>query len=49
MLSSYLWPGYSDSSTNHHVLLIILITTVKNREGLQVWGNTRDQLSSPTS
>ena len=34
---SYLWPGYTGASTNHHVLLIALITTVKRRENLPVW------------
>ncbi|KAL8944007.1 MAG: hypothetical protein Q9216_000716 [Gyalolechia sp. 2 TL-2023] len=38
LLESYLWPGYNDASTNHHVILIALIATVKNRENLQVWG-----------
>ncbi|KAI4120777.1 MAG: hypothetical protein LQ338_006774 [Usnochroma carphineum] len=37
LLENYLWPGLTDSSTNHHVLLIALIATVKNRENLQVW------------
>ncbi|KAL9586971.1 MAG: hypothetical protein Q9212_000573 [Teloschistes hypoglaucus] len=37
LLESYLWPGYDDSSTNHHVLLIAILVTVKNRENLQVW------------
>ncbi|KAL8738831.1 MAG: hypothetical protein Q9181_000435 [Wetmoreana brouardii] len=41
-LSSYLWPGYSDSATNHHVLLIALIMTVKNRENLPVWDTFSD-------
>lgn len=35
---SYLWPGYSDASSNHHVLLIVLITNAKRRERLQTWG-----------
>lgn len=37
LLESYLWPGYDDTSTNHHVILIALIAIVKNRENLQVW------------
>lgn len=35
---SYLWPGFTDACTNHHVLLIAIIATVKNRENLPVWG-----------
>ena len=35
---SYLWPGYTDESTNHHVLLIALLSTVKGREKLPIWG-----------
>jgi len=38
LLESYLWPGYSDDSSNFHVLLIALITNVKTREHLQTWG-----------
>lgn len=37
ILESYLWPGYSDESSNYHVLLIALITNVKARERLQTW------------
>ncbi|KAL8835547.1 MAG: hypothetical protein Q9170_003280 [Blastenia crenularia] len=37
VLERYLWPGFNDSSTNPHVLLIALIATVKNRENLRVW------------
>ena len=35
---SYLWPGYTDASTNYHVLLTALLVTVKSREGLPSWG-----------
>lgn len=34
---SYLWPGYSEQSSNHHVLLIILIINAKRRERLETW------------
>ncbi len=34
---SYLWPGYTEASTNHHVLLIAFIVTVKSRENLPMW------------
>ena len=32
LASSYLWPGYSEDSSNFHVLLIVLIANVKRRE-----------------
>lgn len=35
--SSYLWPGYSEESSNFHVLLIVLIVNVKRRERLETW------------
>lgn len=37
-VNSYLWPGYTDSSTNYHVLLTALLVTVKTREDLPSWG-----------
>lgn len=37
ILERYLWPGYSEASTNHHVLLVVLIVTAKCREKLPVW------------
>ncbi|AEO69582.1 uncharacterized protein THITE_2120208 [Thermothielavioides terrestris NRRL 8126] len=36
-LESYLWPGYSEDSSNYHVLLIVLIVNVKRRERLGAW------------
>ena len=36
--TSYLWPGYTDASTNYHVLLTALLVTVKTRENLPSWG-----------
>ncbi|KAI2637335.1 hypothetical protein GGS21DRAFT_472724 [Xylaria nigripes] len=36
-LESYLWPGYTEDSSNHHVLLIALLTNVKARERLETW------------
>ncbi|KAK1750649.1 hypothetical protein QBC47DRAFT_393152 [Echria macrotheca] len=36
-LESYLWPGYTDDSSNYHVLLIVLIVNVKRRERLETW------------
>ena len=37
-VTSYLWPGYTDASTNYHVLLTALLVTVKTREDLPSWG-----------
>lgn len=37
LLESYLWPGYSEESSNIHVLLITLITNVKIREQVRTW------------
>ena len=35
--SSYLWPGYNDDASNHHVLLIVLISNVRSQEHLPIW------------
>lgn len=40
LLEKYLWPGYSDDASNHHVLLLALLVNVKRREGLPVWGES---------
>lgn len=37
VLESYLWPGYTEDASNHHVLLIALITNVRVRERLETW------------
>lgn len=42
LLEDYLWPGYTEASTNHHVLLIALIVTVKSRENLPIWNAFAD-------
>lgn len=42
-LESYLWPGYSEDSSNFHVLLIALITNVKAREKLETWSIFEDR------
>ena len=34
----YLWPNYSEESTNFHVLLMALIVNIKIRENLPAWG-----------
>ncbi|KAH7313312.1 P-loop containing nucleoside triphosphate hydrolase protein [Stachybotrys elegans] len=36
-LENYLWPGYTESASNYHVLLIALIANVKRREHLEIW------------
>jgi intron-binding protein aquarius len=41
--NSYLWPGYSEDSSNPHVLLIALITNVKARERLETWSIFEDR------
>jgi intron-binding protein aquarius len=38
ILESYLWPGYSEDSSNYHVLLIAFITNVRGQEHLPTWG-----------
>lgn len=40
---SYLWPGYSENSSNFHVLLIALLTVVKAREKLETWSIFEDR------
>ncbi|KAK1659407.1 intron-binding protein aquarius [Colletotrichum godetiae] len=42
-LESYLWPGYSDDSSNHHVLLLVLLANVKRREQLEAWSIFEDR------
>jgi intron-binding protein aquarius len=37
---SYLWPGYTEDSSNFHVLLIALISNVRTREHLPTWGES---------
>jgi intron-binding protein aquarius len=41
IVEKYLWPGFSDSASNHHILLLAIFTNVKRREGLQAWGKSR--------
>lgn len=48
-LESYLWPGYSEDSSNFHVLLIALLTTVKARERLDTWSIFEDRLDEFSS
>lgn len=42
-LEKYLWPGYTDESSNHHVLLLALLLNVKRREQLPIWSLFSDK------
>lgn len=48
LLEKYLWPGYSEDASNHHVLLLVLLVNVKRREGLTVWGAWSSRLLTDT-
>ncbi|KAI9846790.1 MAG: hypothetical protein M1837_003639 [Sclerophora amabilis] len=37
ILENYLWPGYTEDSSNYHVLLVILMVNAKQRENLPIW------------
>ncbi|KAJ5543140.1 CWF11 family [Penicillium sp. DV-2018c] len=37
ILEKFLWPTYTEDASNHHVLLIALIVSVKHREHLPIW------------
>ncbi|KAJ5403889.1 hypothetical protein N7509_003760 [Penicillium cosmopolitanum] len=37
VLEKFLWPTYTEDASNHHVLLIALIVSVKYREHLPIW------------
>lgn len=48
-LERYLWPGFTEDASNHHVLLLVLLVNVKRREQLPVWSvfaETPDEFSS---
>ncbi|WQF75760.1 Putative intron-binding protein aquarius [Colletotrichum destructivum] len=42
-LESYLWPGYTEDSSNHHVLLVVLLVNAKRREQLEAWSIFEDR------
>ena len=42
-LHRYLWPGYTEDSSNQHVLLLAIILYVKRREGLASWTHVTDK------
>ncbi|KAJ5096196.1 CWF11 family [Penicillium alfredii] len=37
VLEKFLWPTYNEDASNHHVLLISLIVSIKHREHLPIW------------
>lgn len=37
LLDRYLWPGYGEDASDHHVLLLALIVNVKRQEGVAAW------------
>ncbi|KAJ5400538.1 hypothetical protein N7465_011027 [Penicillium sp. CMV-2018d] len=37
ILEKFLWPTYTEDASNHHVMLIALIVSVKHREHLPIW------------
>ncbi|KAL8371460.1 hypothetical protein RB595_001315 [Gaeumannomyces hyphopodioides] len=37
LLESYLWPGYVEDASQHHVLLIVFVANTKRRERLDIW------------
>ncbi|EEH20512.2 hypothetical protein PABG_02743 [Paracoccidioides brasiliensis Pb03] len=43
VLEKFLWPTYSEDSSNYHVLLIALIAGVKQREHLPIWKHFTDR------
>jgi intron-binding protein aquarius len=38
LLERYLWPGFTEDSSNYHHLLLALMVNVKRRENLASWG-----------
>jgi len=34
----FLWPNFTETASNYHVVLIALMVNVKRRENLNVWG-----------
>ena len=38
MCDSYLWPNFSKTASDQHVLSIALLTTVKAHESVPIWG-----------
>ncbi|KAF4628114.1 hypothetical protein G7Y89_g10039 [Cudoniella acicularis] len=49
LAKNYLWPGYSEDSSDSHVTLIVLISNVKTREHLPTWDLFTDNPSEFSS
>lgn len=43
IVEKYLWPGYKEDSSNFHVMLIAIISNIKQREGLPTWSLFADR------
>ncbi|KAI2792170.1 RNA helicase aquarius [Penicillium oxalicum] len=43
VLEKFLWPTYTEDASNHHILLIALIVSVKHREHLPIWNIFSDR------
>ncbi|GLI79995.1 hypothetical protein PoHVEF18_008343 [Penicillium ochrochloron] len=43
VLEKFLWPTYTEDASNHHVVLIALVVSVKYREHLPIWDNFSDR------
>ncbi|KAL1988551.1 hypothetical protein VTN96DRAFT_8946 [Rasamsonia emersonii] len=43
ILEKFLWPTYTEDSSNYHVLLITVIVGVKQREHLPIWEHFSDR------
>ncbi|PNS17155.1 hypothetical protein CAC42_7209 [Sphaceloma murrayae] len=37
LLDRYLWPGYTEDASDHHVILLALLVNVKKQEGVSAW------------
>ncbi|PGH11437.1 hypothetical protein AJ80_07116 [Polytolypa hystricis UAMH7299] len=43
VLEKFLWPTYTEDSSNYHVLLIAVIVGIKQREHLPIWDSFTDR------
>lgn len=44
LLERYLWPGFTEDSSNYHHLLLALMVNVKRRENLPSWGKSPNHI-----
>ncbi|KAJ5895369.1 hypothetical protein N7495_007060 [Penicillium taxi] len=49
LLCRFLWPTYTEDASNHHVLLIAVIVSVKYREHVPIWGETKKGFTNSSS